>query len=288
MTRLTRETQQIFGQNIGFQQAIEFGSLANSSTTYLTTPLTGASIPLIQSLSNWLTGWYGAVVGSNAPCIQDMNAMCYVFAYQLAYLMQAGIAEWDSGTTYFTGDTVNLPLVIFTISAGNATVGATYTNNGQTFTVHGTIASGLLLYTQNYTGLPTASGTLTKASGTGDATITFSAYHVSSAVYTSVVDSNLNNSIPNASYWSRLVPGIGAPFQKAAVDSTGQSSGYTYATINVQSADVSQDVPSGYNMTTGVLTIPSGLAWTVEGSLMCADSLTVNGTLTTTGISRVF
>lgn len=64
---------------------------------------------------------------------------------------------------------------LFTCTAANATVGATYTNNAQTFTVVGTIAAGTQLVCTG-TGAPTTSGTLTKATGTGDATITFSAF----------------------------------------------------------------------------------------------------------------
>jgi hypothetical protein len=62
----------------------------------------------------------------------------------------------------------------FTVTSANATVGSTYTNNTQTFTTLATIAASTTLYMQG-TGAPTGSGTLTKASGTGDATITFSA-----------------------------------------------------------------------------------------------------------------
>lgn len=62
----------------------------------------------------------------------------------------------------------------FKISTGSATIGATYTNNGFTFTVKATVASGTVLETTG-TGAPTSTGTLTKASGTGDATLTFSA-----------------------------------------------------------------------------------------------------------------
>jgi hypothetical protein len=63
---------------------------------------------------------------------------------------------------------------LFTVTSANATVGATYTNNGNTYTVLGTISAGTQLFTSQPLA-PTASGTLTKASGTGDATITFSA-----------------------------------------------------------------------------------------------------------------
>lgn len=63
----------------------------------------------------------------------------------------------------------------FSVTSANATVGATYTNNGNTFTVTTTISGATtLLCTSN--GAPTSSGTLTKATGTGDSTITFSTF----------------------------------------------------------------------------------------------------------------
>ena len=61
---------------------------------------------------------------------------------------------------------------LFTTSSANATVGATYTNNSNTYTVLQTISSGTTLFMSG-TGA-TSGSTLTKASGTGDATITFS------------------------------------------------------------------------------------------------------------------
>ncbi len=70
----------------------------------------------------------------------------------------------------------NKTLYSFTVTSANATAGATYTNNGKTYTVLDTIASGTTLKMSCTTGNPLASGTLTKATGTGDATITFSAF----------------------------------------------------------------------------------------------------------------
>jgi hypothetical protein len=59
------------------------------------------------------------------------------------------------------------------------TAGATYTHNGITWTVRAaSITAGAGTVTLYGTGTPAASGTLTKASGTGDASITFSAYAV--------------------------------------------------------------------------------------------------------------
>jgi hypothetical protein len=63
----------------------------------------------------------------------------------------------------------------FVVTSANATAGAVYSNNGQNFTVNSTIVAGTALScTITTTGTPTSSGTLTKVSGTGDATITFS------------------------------------------------------------------------------------------------------------------
>jgi hypothetical protein len=106
MTRLTRYTQQIFGSNAGANQIAEYGSLANSTPArYSGSTITPA---IIQTLSQYLSGWNSAVVASNSPAIEDMNALCYLFAYQLSYILQAGIAEWDLGTTYYTGDLVQI------------------------------------------------------------------------------------------------------------------------------------------------------------------------------------
>jgi hypothetical protein len=63
----------------------------------------------------------------------------------------------------------------FTVSSANATVGATYTDtDSNVWTVLATIAAATTLYASG-SGTPPGSGTLTLSSGTGDATITYSA-----------------------------------------------------------------------------------------------------------------
>lgn len=101
MSKIARATMAIFGSSASLNQIEQFGSLAAGSPVYLTPG--AAAIASIQALSNYLEGWFGGVVGSNAPAIQDLNALCYLYAYQIAYGFQAGIPEWDSGTTYYTG-----------------------------------------------------------------------------------------------------------------------------------------------------------------------------------------
>ena len=116
--------------------------------------------------------------GSDSPQLSQTNIIPGVRA--------SGNITFSQSTSYKLGITFNPTLIlfygnavrrdyIFTVTAANATVGATYTNNGQTFTVLSTIAGTTTLTTVG-TGNPAASGTLTKTSGTGDATITFSAF----------------------------------------------------------------------------------------------------------------
>ncbi|MCX9024604.1 MAG: hypothetical protein OIN85_00745 [Candidatus Methanoperedens sp.] len=74
--------------------------------------------------------------------------------------------------TFTAGTTWNRSYV-FQIQTGSATVGATYTNNGVTYTVYATVSSANQVI-MNGSGAPTSSGTLTKTGGSGDATLTFS------------------------------------------------------------------------------------------------------------------
>ena len=67
------------------------------------------------------------------------------------------------------------PVYTFTVTAANASKGAVYENNGNTFIVSSTISGSTTLITTGINN-PLVSGTLTKTSGTGDATITFSSY----------------------------------------------------------------------------------------------------------------
>jgi len=77
----------------------------------------------------------------------------------------------------------------FTVTSANATIGATYTNNSITFTVSATIASQTTLVTTG-AGAPLTSGTLTRASGTGDTTITFSAFTTGTSTWPFTLNGN--------------------------------------------------------------------------------------------------
>lgn len=97
MARIPRVLQRIFGSTPGLNQMGVFGSLANSSPTFST------DISVIQGLSNWLVGWYAAVVGSNSPALQDWNSFCLVVTQQLAEIFQDGVPPWETNTTYWKG-----------------------------------------------------------------------------------------------------------------------------------------------------------------------------------------
>lgn len=96
--KITRVTQQIFASNSATNQLAVFGSLAAGSPVLL-----GPGSPaLIMGDSEYLSGWFAAIVDGAAPAIEDMNALQYLNSYQLAYLLQQGLPEWDAGTTYYT------------------------------------------------------------------------------------------------------------------------------------------------------------------------------------------
>lgn len=115
MAQLTRKIQKVFGDSAGTNQRIVIGSYANGSTVYSTDPA------VIQSLANYLEGFFSIVVGFNSPTIEDMNSICFLFAYQLTYLFQQGIPEWEVGTTYYIGSIVNQTGVLYKSIVDNNT-----------------------------------------------------------------------------------------------------------------------------------------------------------------------
>ena len=99
MSKIARKTQSIFAltaSDIG-----QFGSGQLGTKVITTDP------SVIQQLAAWAGGWLDSVMGANKfPPIEEMNALDYVETYQLAYLFQEGIPEYDSGTTYFLNSIV--------------------------------------------------------------------------------------------------------------------------------------------------------------------------------------
>jgi hypothetical protein len=101
MARLARVTQPIFAGSASNNGV--FGSAqANAG------PGTDSNVlATIMGLAAWSAGWLSAVIGgSKFPPLEEFQAIDYVITSQLAYLFQQGIAEYDTGTTYYTNSIV--------------------------------------------------------------------------------------------------------------------------------------------------------------------------------------
>jgi len=112
MSKITRSTQKAFASSAGTNQLSQFGSFAaNSPVRYTGATVTAADV---QALSVFLGGLFSAVVGDNSAALEDVNSLFWLAFNQLGYLLQTGVPEWDSGTTYYKGSVV-------TDASGNGT-----------------------------------------------------------------------------------------------------------------------------------------------------------------------
>lgn len=120
MAKITRKTQKVFGSSAGATGITEYGSPASGTPVYDTDP------DNIQTLA-WETGWSAAALaGTEIPTFQDFNAIHFVATRQIGYLLQEGIAEYDSGTEYHQNSivkktgTVELYASLTNSNTGNA------------------------------------------------------------------------------------------------------------------------------------------------------------------------
>lgn len=97
MAQLTRKLFQIFcgnkeqtpTDNIGV-----FGSKKAGNSAWNSDP------DVIQT-NQYLNGWSDAVINNQAPCMDDMNAVMFVFSYMLKYVYQSGIPGWLATEDYY-------------------------------------------------------------------------------------------------------------------------------------------------------------------------------------------
>lgn len=172
----------------------------------------------------------------------------------------------------------NATLYNMSVTSANATVGATYTNNGVTFTVISTIALGTTLSLSG-SGYPSASGTLTRASGTGDATISFSAFSEKVKAVSEYVENHENTISADIHEWFHLHGTVWAtgfdislnPLASGSPNADGRNSvialttgtniddNLEYSVANVQSPtapwtqDLGNITPASLNATNGSL-----------------------------------
>ena len=94
MPKITRATQQIFGENAPNTQITAFGTAMTENPVYTTNPADSQTAAT-------LLGWDAAIESDKAPFEEDTNGLCYLMTRQLAYLFQQGISEWDASTVYY-------------------------------------------------------------------------------------------------------------------------------------------------------------------------------------------
>lgn len=125
MPKILRAFQKIFCGDVPASGNIaQFGSLKAGTPNYSDDPA------VIQGLSAFGQGWAQAVIQQKSPALQDFNAIQHLVTRQLAYLLQAGIAEYDSATTYYIGSVVNSSGAFYVsktdANTGNAVTNTTY------------------------------------------------------------------------------------------------------------------------------------------------------------------
>ena len=103
MTNLERITAKIFGETATATgddpQIGQFGSAL--AGTYVGT----TNVDVIQSLPAWSNGFIDSVTPNEQfPPLPEMTGFGKVLSHQIAYTLQKGVPEWDSGTTYYEGD----------------------------------------------------------------------------------------------------------------------------------------------------------------------------------------
>lgn len=102
MAKITRVKQLLFGST---GDAGDFGQPGSINTTKTNTK----DPSVIQALSSFLAGLASIVpTGTYKVALEDLNSLFLLAFYQISYIMQAGVPEWDSATTYYTGSLVNV------------------------------------------------------------------------------------------------------------------------------------------------------------------------------------
>lgn len=99
MAKIGRVKQEIFAQQAGSRQITAFGTAKTETPEYTT------DLAQIQN-TNFLQGWFSAVLPDKAPYEEDTNALFYAITKQLAYIFQEGFPEYDADTQYNIGSLV--------------------------------------------------------------------------------------------------------------------------------------------------------------------------------------
>lgn len=103
MNKLNRITGKVFGATASPTGDADNGPyIGQFGSAKLGTYNGTSDIATIQSLSAWSNGWIDAVTPTNQyPPLPERTGVDKVLSYQECYLLQSGVAEWDSATTYY-------------------------------------------------------------------------------------------------------------------------------------------------------------------------------------------
>ena len=107
MAKITRFTIKPFATDAPSGDVGQFGSLAAGDPNYTKDPA------IIQALDAFLEGWVSETIATNRPALEDFNGLDFLIFQALCYFQQAGIPEWDAGTTYYTNSFCQVAGVLY-------------------------------------------------------------------------------------------------------------------------------------------------------------------------------
>ena len=130
MAKISRKTQKQFGGGLTGSIA-QFGSLKAGAPAFST------DVNVIQALAAWGAGLNAALTNGAPPALEDFNALCYSPTYQLKYLLQNGVPEYSSGTTYYIGSFTQDVAGDIYISVSDANLNNTPSSNPTYWMIYG-------------------------------------------------------------------------------------------------------------------------------------------------------
>lgn len=93
------------------------GNIAQPGSTAGGTPIYSSDPVVLQALAAWVNGIQAQLInapgGLSSPVLEEFNALLLVLSYQIAYLKQAGIAEYDPTVIYYTGSYAQVAGVLY-------------------------------------------------------------------------------------------------------------------------------------------------------------------------------
>ena len=196
MPRITRKQQKVFAVNATNNGV--FGSLQANDPTHSQDP------DVIQSRTAYSNGWDDATYSAEKlPPLEEFQGLQYLFSRQIAYLMQEGIPEWDTNTTYYKGS-----LVKAIQNDGSFILYASLVDNNAGNLVTDTTKWVITNTSTNFhQGIPNwradviySDGDWVKQEIDGKWTI-----------FESLQNNNLNNQVTDTDYWQTKPFGLGLP-----------------------------------------------------------------------------